>query len=63
MPLRVDGSKCVGHGVCESILPAVFEVNDDGFVDIDAAAAADADESAVGQAVQSCPSAALRLDT
>ena len=62
MTLREDGTRCVGHGVCESIHPDVFEVNDDGYVDIDPDTAATADEAAVRQAVTSCPSAALRLD-
>lgn len=60
MRIVVDTDKCVGHGLCEATAPEVFEVGDEGFVNIDDSAAAEADESALQTAVNSCPSAALR---
>lgn len=57
----VDENRCVGHGICESLVPEAFEVNDDGFVSIDDGAVASSDESLLKKAVEGCPSAALRF--
>ncbi|NDZ95862.1 ferredoxin [Streptomyces sp. SID6673] len=59
MSITVDTSRCVGHGLCEFGRPDVFEVNDDGYVDIDAKAAADAPATDLRNAALNCPSAAL----
>ncbi|NDZ92672.1 ferredoxin [Streptomyces sp. SID6673] len=62
MRITVDSDRCVGHGLCEATSPEVFEVNDDGYVDIDGAAADTADESVLREAAANCPSAALTLE-
>ncbi|CAN5201060.1 ferredoxin [soil metagenome] len=61
MKIQVDRSKCVGLGLCEAAAPNYFEVEDDGRllvlrenVEID-------DLAEVEEAVQSCPTSALRL--
>jgi ferredoxin len=33
--IRVDEDRCTGHGICESRLPAVFEVGSDGASEAD----------------------------
>ncbi|MFW0783365.1 ferredoxin [Gordonia sp. CPCC 206044] len=62
MHITVDTSRCVGHGICEAGLPAVFEVNDDGYVDIDTDAATEASADDLRAAALGCPSAALTVD-
>jgi ferredoxin len=62
MNIHVDTDRCTGHGVCESLLPEVFEVGDEGVVhllteDLTGVARADL-ESAVAE----CPTQALRLE-
>jgi ferredoxin len=57
----VDLAKCTGHGICESIAEDVFEVQDDGSVEINDDAAAASDRALMQQAVTQCPAAALRL--
>lgn len=61
MKVIADPDRCVGNGICEGILPAVFEVGDDGFVIVhnERIGANDADK--VRQAASSCPTEALRL--
>lgn len=61
MRISVDKTRCVGHGICESIDDTVFEVTDSGHVEIDDEAAARADDQTLAAAVSGCPSAALRL--
>jgi ferredoxin len=62
MNIHVDTDRCTGHGVCESLLPEVFEVGDDGVVhllitDLSAIQRGDLEE-----AVAECPTQALRLE-
>lgn len=62
MRIIVDRDRCVGHGICESIVPEVFEVLDEGYVHIHEDAIGDADEAALKDAVNCCPSAALSIE-
>ena len=61
MKVEVDLGKCTGHGICESIAEDVFEVQDDGSVEIHDDAASTSDRGLMRQAVTQCPAAALRL--
>ncbi|GAB2869742.1 ferredoxin [Nocardioides pacificus] len=62
MKCVVDYDKCTGLGICESLAPDFFEVNDDGDLvllkeDISA------DElQAVEEAVSGCPTEALSIE-
>ncbi|MBW0018314.1 MAG: ferredoxin [Mycobacterium sp.] len=62
MRVEVDLAKCTGHGICESIADDVFEVQDNGSVQILAAERPESDRGRMGQAVTQCPAAALRLE-
>lgn len=61
MHVEVDLAKCTGHGICESIAEDVFEVQDDGSVQIQRGVRSAADLDRMRQAVTQCPAAALRL--
>ena len=55
----VDQGLCIGCGLCTSIAPEVFELNEAG----KAAAAADTEDwnkAAVQQAMEGCPVSAIR---
>ena len=58
MRIEADRERCVGSGTCEMLAPDVFEVGNDGVVAV--LRPDDADES-VQDAVQQCPTQALRL--
>ena len=61
MRVEVDLDKCTGHGICESIAEDVFEVGDDGIVQINGEERPETDRGRMQQAVTQCPAAALRL--
>ncbi|MFN2536926.1 MAG: ferredoxin [Mycobacteriales bacterium] len=61
MGLHVEIERCVGTGQCEMALPSVFTVSDDGVVEVDHAAAEDADPAALARAVKLCPTRTLAL--
>ena len=61
MKVEVDLDKCTGHGICESIAEDVFEVQDDGSVQIHDGERPESDRDRMRQAVTQCPAAALRL--
>ncbi|MFJ8958104.1 ferredoxin [Lentzea sp. NPDC102401] len=61
MKVGVDPSLCEAHGECMSILPEVFDLDDDEVLQIRDGELASAEVSAAERAVASCPKGALRL--
>jgi ferredoxin len=59
--IEVDTNRCQGSGVCESVAPSHFEVHEDGSMHIIRADVAPEDLDRVRDAVDSCPTLALRL--
>ncbi|MGY1740688.1 MULTISPECIES: ferredoxin [unclassified Blastococcus] len=57
--IEVDRDRCIASGVCEVVAPEVFELDDDGVLQV--RQAAPADPAAAAEAVRGCPSGALRL--
>jgi ferredoxin len=57
----VDRERCVGSGTCEALAPDLFEVGDDGVVEL-LRPDQGGDESAARDAVSACPTGALSLD-
>ena len=62
MKIVVDYAKCTGLGICESLAPEHFEVQDDGTMLVLDSEVGDADLQAVEEAVAGCPTLALRLE-
>ncbi|MBK1787308.1 ferredoxin [Prauserella cavernicola] len=61
MRITVDRNKCTGLGICESLAPDVFEINDDGELVL-TAEVPDGQLDDVEAAVSGCPTEALRLE-
>lgn len=57
MDVTVDEDVCIGAGQCEMIAPAIFEVGDDGISHVIGPVE---DEDQARQAVDNCPSGAIR---
>jgi ferredoxin len=62
MQIHVDTERCTGHGVCESLAPTVFEVGDDGIVHLLTDELSGVDPVTLQDAVDECPTQALRLE-
>lgn len=62
MKIIVDREKCTGLGICESLAPEVFEIDDDGGLVLKEADVSGSDLDQVQAAVDGCPTAALRLE-
>jgi ferredoxin len=61
MKVEVDFGKCTGLGICESLAPEFFEVDESGQL-VPLKTDIDADElQAVEEAVAGCPTEALRI--
>jgi ferredoxin len=56
----VDRERCVGSGTCEALAPELFEVGDDGVVEL-LSPDQGGDEASVRDAVSACPTGALSL--
>ena len=61
MRIHLDLDACTGHGVSEALAEDIFEVNDDGYVDLLDATPGEDHRPAVQEAVAQCPTRALRL--
>ena len=61
MKVTVDADLCRGHGVCVTMCPAVFRLNDDGYTDVLAAGGVlpDALADEVNEAADACPEQAI----
>ncbi|WP_183097278.1 ferredoxin [Nocardioides pelophilus] len=62
MKCVVDYGKCTGLGICESLAPDFFEVNDDGDLELLKEDIAPDELQAVEEAVAGCPTEALSIE-
>lgn len=60
MKISVDLTTCEGFGMCESFVPEVFEVGDDGELILHSMDVPEGMETEIDQAVENCPTEALR---
>ncbi|HEV7980357.1 ferredoxin [Amycolatopsis sp.] len=63
MKIVLDHTRCTGLGVCESLAPDVFEVNDAGELIVKQDKVSDGQKDDVEAAVAGCPTEALRLES
>ncbi|MFF4260224.1 ferredoxin [Streptomyces sp. NPDC001663] len=61
MKILLDRGKCTGLGICESMAPDVFEVDDDGALVLRTDTVPEGRLAEIEAAVTSCPTEALRL--
>lgn len=59
--VTVDFDKCTGLGICESLAPDFFEVNDDGELLVLKEEIGGAELQEVEEAVAGCPTEALKI--
>jgi ferredoxin len=62
MRVVVDHTRCTGLGICESLAPMFFEVDDNGELVLLKEDIADGELAAVEEAVRGCPTEALRIE-
>lgn len=62
MRVVVDFDRCTGLGLCESLAPDFFEVQDDGSLELLRSDVNEAERAELQEAVRSCPTEALRLE-
>lgn len=62
MKITVDRTKCTALGICESVAPDLFEVQDDGSLTIMVDRPDAALQEAARDAVEGCPTGALFLE-
>lgn len=61
MRIIVDRNRCTAIGICESLAPSFFEVNDDGELLVLCDDVGDEDRDLIEQTVTGCPTGALSL--
>ncbi|MTD55609.1 ferredoxin [Amycolatopsis sp. RM579] len=61
MRIDVDRRRCTGIGICESLVPERFEVDDDGTLIVHDDLVTPDIRDGIEDAVRSCPASALSL--
>ena len=61
MKIRVDATRCTGHGRCYTLAPNVFDADDGGHCVVIAAEVPAAHEREARSAVINCPEDALAI--
>ncbi len=62
MKILIDHEKCTALGICESLAPDHFEVDDEGNLQLLKETVSDDEIQAVEDACAGCPTEALRLE-
>jgi ferredoxin len=62
MRITHDDQRCCSSGMCESFAPNVFEIDDDGALQVLNPSPDESERGAVELAVASCPTNALSLE-
>lgn len=60
--IRIDWTRCDGHGVCAALLPDRIRLDEWGFPIVGLPVVRDANDPAVRSAAAACPALALYLD-
>ncbi|GAA4724838.1 ferredoxin [Promicromonospora umidemergens] len=63
MKIVMDRAKCTGIGICEALAPTIFEVDDNGELVVLSAEVPEDAQNEVTEAVEGCPTMALRLQS
>lgn len=61
MRIIVDRNRCNATGICESMAPSFFEVNDEGELLVLREDVSDEDRTLIEQTIIGCPTGALSL--
>jgi ferredoxin len=59
MKVFVDDERCRGHGICTTVCPEVFAINDDGYAEVIAPEVPATRDDAAREAINSCPEQAI----
>ena len=62
MKAKVNKDLCIGCGACQSIVPTVFELEDDGLAHCKVDSIPNVDKEDVVDASESCPTGAIEVD-
>ncbi|WP_328356469.1 ferredoxin [Mycobacterium sp. NBC_00419] len=61
MKAHIDDDRCRGHGVCTTVCPQVFALNDDGYAEVILDEVPDDLADSAREAVAACPENAITL--
>lgn len=62
MRITLDSTKCTALGICESLAPDLFEVDDNGDLVVKQTVVGEEHRDALETAVAGCPTAALSIE-
>jgi len=57
--VRVDEDRCRGHGMCTTLCPDVFVINNDGYSEVIVPEVPAGQEDSAREAIECCPEQAI----
>lgn len=63
MLIKVDSARCTGHARCNAAAPEVYELDDNGYCNVEELTPSPADESAARSGADSCPEGAIHIES
>lgn len=61
MKIKVDFDECEANGVCEGLAPAIFQLDDDDYLQLLDDQVTDENRALVQRAILSCPKSAISI--
>ena len=61
MKVRVIEGKCSGHARCAAVAPAIFVLNDDGYLEMPETAVSPEQEAFARRGARACPERAIEI--
>ena len=62
MKVTIDKDLCIDCGVCESLVPEVFSINDEGITEVILSPVPEELQDAVREAAEECPTEAIIIE-
>ena len=62
MRILVDKTRCTGHARCNATAPGIFQLDDNGYIDMESFEVQPGQEELAQKGARACPERALRVE-
>jgi ferredoxin len=63
MRIKVDKGRCAGHARCAATAPDIYQLDDNGYIDMESFEVRPGEEERAKRGARACPERALRVET
>jgi ferredoxin len=62
MKIRIDKARCVGHARCAAVAPEIYELDDDGYIAVEAIDVPPSKEDIARRGARACPERVITVE-